>query len=215
MSITVRVCTLCGRECSIKEFKTHQCDFSCVSVEDNDVFKEKKENHLVSRDHLKRIQRVKAKCSRGGSKSGFEWELFSRSSHSKPRERTTSRSFIETCGLNESRQSNLKTKKQTQDSVNKIVNIQRLSPYELQQFKNMTMEDIEKDFIRYLEKGKLPSQPNFKVGDIVFYKQSDGTQTRAKIYSWNTNVPIGEEPEISVELENGVRETVLERLSPF
>lgn len=77
----------------------------------------------------------------------------------------------------------------------------------------MTPEDIEKDFIRYLEKGKLPSRPNFKVGDTVFYKQSDGTQVRAKIYIWNTNVPIGEEPEISIVLENGVvRETVLERL---
>lgn len=131
MSTTLRVCTLCGCECSRKEFKTHECDLSCVSV-DGDAFKEKEENHLVSRDHLKRIQRVKAKCSRGPSKSSWRDLLENISSHSEPRERTTPGSFLEVCGLNESRPPNL----QTQDSVNKIVNnIQKLSPYELQQFK--------------------------------------------------------------------------------
>ena len=162
-----------------------------------------------------------------------------------------------------------------------IANIKKLTPYELQAFKNMTHEDIHKDFIRYLEEDKSPqptparggindasdashnlspespslsqslldrlnSDPDvnalqkrldearvrnrakgtivdydkptagstFNVGDEVLYNQSDGTQKRVKIINWNTNVPIGEEPEISVEFEGGkVRETVLNRLS--
>ncbi len=53
------------------------------------------------------------------------------------------------------------------------------------------------------------------VGDEMVYTQRDGTQVCVIVANVNLNVPLGEDPEVSVRMPCGsVRETVLARLSP-
>ena len=55
----------------------------------------------------------------------------------------------------------------------------------------------------------------FAVGDEVVYTQRDGTHVRATVARVSTDVPAGEDPEISVLMASGnVRETELARLAP-
>ncbi len=54
-----------------------------------------------------------------------------------------------------------------------------------------------------------------RVGEPVLYTGVDGGITRATVAHVNTNVPPGDEPEVSVQLPGGlVRDTVLARLAP-
>jgi hypothetical protein len=52
-------------------------------------------------------------------------------------------------------------------------------------------------------------------GDSALYSERDGSVVRVTVTAVSTNVPAGEEPEISVRMEGGnVRQTVLARLTP-
>eukprot|EP01043_Picozoa_sp_COSAG02_P022545 COSAG02_NODE_1175_length_14063_cov_24.197794_13_plen_216_part_01 len=60
-----------------------------------------------------------------------------------------------------------------------------------------------------------PAESPYRKGDSVMYTGRDGTVLQVTVSHVSTNVPLGEEPEISVRMPDGnVRETVLARLAP-
>lgn len=60
-----------------------------------------------------------------------------------------------------------------------------------------------------------PAVSPYNKGDSVLYTGRDGSVLQVTVSHVSTNVPLGEEPEISVRMPDGnVRETVLARLSP-
>jgi hypothetical protein len=60
-----------------------------------------------------------------------------------------------------------------------------------------------------------PAASPYRKGDTVMYTGRDGAVTQVTVSHVSTNVPLGEEPEISVRMPDGnVRETVLARLAP-
>ena len=55
----------------------------------------------------------------------------------------------------------------------------------------------------------------YREGDSVLYTESDGSVVKATVSRVCTNVPLGEEPDVSIQMPDGnVRETVLARLDP-
>ena len=57
---------------------------------------------------------------------------------------------------------------------------------------------------------------SYSVGDSVLYTTpQDGSVKRVTVFSVNTNVPMGEDPMVAVQMPDGtIRDTVLERLAP-
>ena len=65
------------------------------------------------------------------------------------------------------------------------------------------------------EEETVSEASRFAAGDEALYTQRDGQQIRVTVVRVTTNVPLGEEPDISVRMPGGtVRETVVARLAP-
>ena len=65
------------------------------------------------------------------------------------------------------------------------------------------------------EEETVSEASSFAAGDEALYTRRDGQQVRVTVVRVSTNVPPGEEPDISVRMPGGtVRETVLARLAP-
>ena len=86
--------------------------------------------------------------------------------------------------------------------------------------KKTTSERV-KDWLEEGDSSVVPDTPvtqkdiPFSKGDTVMYASREGKSIPVKIVHINMNVPLGEDPEISIEMDGGkVRDTVLERLTP-
>ena len=76
-------------------------------------------------------------------------------------------------------------------------------------------ESIERKRWEESEEETVSEAASFAAGDEALYTQRDGQQIRVTVVRVSTNVPPGEEPDISVRMPGGtVRETVLARLAP-